>query len=144
MKTKVAIIIAFIIVIIFTYEFAQASAYRQILHGYWEAPLRFCTQAGLRSAQVYMQDDKMYVFMDTPTEVVCNGIVRVHISSKLASPGQSTHEWSMRIHDDSDPSPFPSAFSARFDPKGGMLGFYDGDTLYMELYKDSKATSGVS
>lgn len=144
MKYYIAIALIWVIIIIVLVNERSAHSWgMQILEGYWEAPVRFCESSSLKSAQVYLQNGKMYILMDSNQDgIVVNKTVDVEISPIWwSSSGEQTLEFSLNVMDDI--TPLPSTMTMRLNPAGGMLGMYKDDILYLELYKDSKATCQV-
>lgn len=135
-KMKIQLLIAFVIIIILIFAAAAYRYNKKMMNGYWEAPDRFCTSSGIQSAQMYITDDTAYLYITTPTETICNGVINISITP-------TPYGWKFHIKDGCE-TPFPKSLSMKFIPESGMIGLYEGQTLYLELYKDSKATAGVA
>lgn len=124
--------IIIVIVICLVWSLSRARAYRDVFNGYWEAPDRFCQQAGIICAQVFFHGDSMYIYMSDSAGPIINRVVPIEFTTRITGGGQ---EWTVCT----DAHPLPERFTARYDPEGGMLGFYDADTLYLKLYKNCSA-----
>lgn len=132
MMTGIGIAIVFVITLVFTYEWSRVQAYRRCMNGLWVAPADFCKQAGIKAACIYLGDSAAYVYMEGDTGVIIGQKCECSITSKMSSLGHQTVEYDVSI---SDADPLPPNFTARYDPSSGMLGFYSGDELHMQLYR---------
>lgn len=137
-------VIGFIIVTIvylLSHEIKEHSVHRHFIDGYWDASQAFCERSGVESTQAYFREGKVYLLIDEGDRVVLNKCVDVSLSPVWWGGEGAESRWTISFSEPVDP--LPQRCELRLDPKKGMIGLFDGETLYLELFKNSKASSGV-
>lgn len=132
-------IISMIVIIFLTREHREYQIHREFINGYWDASQAFCTRSDIKSAQVYFKNDRAYLLIDEGDSVILNKCVDTDISLGLSSSDSSN--WTVSFSEDVDP--IPQIVEMRLDISRGMMGMFVDDILYLELFKDNKASVGV-
>jgi hypothetical protein len=129
-----AILILVVIVYYLASEHAAHGVYRKFIEGYWDASAAFCERSGIESAQAYFRDGKVYLLIAESDHIALNKCVDVSLS-----PTWWSDSWHVTFGE--DVAPLPQECELRLD--GTMMGLFQDDTLYLELFKNSKASAGV-
>jgi hypothetical protein len=130
------------IVFLIARESKEHSVHQHFLEGYWDASQAFCERSGIESAQVYFRDGKAYVLIDEGERVILNKCVGVTMSACWwGGEGEGDSRWTIAFSEPVDP--LPQQGELRLDLRRGMIGLFEAETLYLELFKNSKASAGV-
>ena len=136
-----AITIALVLVVIVYFvaiEHEAHAVHRKFIEGYWDASATFCERSGIESAQVYFRDDTVYLLLDEGDHIVLKKCVDVAFTPVWWGDCVS---WRVKFAEEVDP--LPQECELRLDPERGMIGLFQDETLYLELFKNTKATAGV-
>lgn len=128
----IGIAVAGAIVCFYIYETVRVRAMRPCLNGLWTAPDSFCRQAEIKSACFFIGDSAMFVFMEGHSGVIVGDRFPCSITAKTSGSSHGNVEFDVSCP---GASPLPDCYTARYDPESGMLGFYSGDELHMQLFK---------
>lgn len=135
-------VILLIICIWITYESSQHIHARNFINGFWEAPMVFCKNAGIKNAYVYVADDQLYFFVEDENGILVNKCVEQDLESQWWSNiGEDTYEYSFETTEDI--SPLPRTMTLRVYPDAGHMAFYRDRTIQLQLYKNHRANAGV-
>ena len=85
------------------------------------------------------ENNSMYMFMEKEDFIMINQVVPFQLSS--ASGSLTSKEYKITFEE--EVSPIPKSCNMRVGLGDGMLSLYDGDTIYLTVYKDSMATSNT-
>lgn len=136
------VVFALIVIIYFlTHEATRHDTHHEFIDGYWEASTAFCSRSGVDSAQALFRDGRVYLLISDGQDMVLNKCVAVRLTPKWWAAEGAVSTW--MAHFAEDVTPLPQSCEVRFDPKVGMLGFFEGETLYLELFKNTKASAGI-
>lgn len=137
------IILTAIFVILFNSEREKHSIYDDLLDGYWEAPLTFCSKSDLKSAQIYFQDKTAYILVEDADKVLINKCIGFQKHPCWTTNIRETESLEYEIEFDESIDPLPIKSRMRISLKNGLLGLFVDDTLYLELFKNNKASNGI-
>lgn len=129
-------VILMLVIVMYTRVHTRHEITREFLNGYWEASKTFCAKSGLEQAQIYLKADKAYLLLDEGDRIVLNKCVDISLS-----PDMFNDTWRLEFAEPVDP--LPQSCDLRVDMANGMLGVFCDDTLYLEAYKDNRATANV-
>lgn len=137
------LIVAIIVVIAITSNCNRSTHCIDILDGYWEAPVKFCNKAGIKSAQVYFnpKTNQIYFLMEGEDSIMLNKCVKFETQQNLSSMAKDYIEYTFKTDEEIDP--LPQEMTLRVNPVAGFVGFHDKGTLHLELYKNNKASNGI-
>jgi hypothetical protein len=139
----ILVVILIIVVIIFIYgEYARISVYDDLLDGYWEAPASFCAKSDLKSAQMYINGDSVYILMEDVDGVLLNKCCGINKRPRWSS-NIITEDVEYKLDFDESVEPLPKTSTMKVNLKNGLMGIFKSDTLMLELFKNNKLTSGV-
>lgn len=141
--TLLIVAILIVIIIIINSEREKHNIWDELLDGYWEAPLSFCTKSGLKSAQIYFQNDTAYLLVEDYEKVLLNKCIGFSKSPCWLYNLRDTEALEYDIEFDESIDPLPTRSKMRVSLKTGLLGLFVDDTLYLEMFKNNKATNGI-
>lgn len=124
-------------------EYQKYSAFNCLLDGYWESSLGFCQRSGIQSAHLYIKDGQAYFLIDKGDAVILNKCVTFDTSCSVFKNLCETDDVEYEYMADQDIDPIPQSGTLKINMRNGLMGLFKNDTLYMELYKNNKASSGV-
>ncbi len=123
----IQIILAVIIATIVTLLMAYSA--RPNLDGFWEGTDAYYARSGTTVANVYIMDDKIYFYIKDSQGTILNKVANW------------MHCYNYAWFDDI--SPLPSTMSFKYDAHRGLLGFFEADTLILELVKNNAVTNNI-
>lgn len=140
-KIIISVLIIILIVIVFRVGVIQTKWHS--VTGFYEASDEFCIKSGLSTMYMYFTDNGegfIYMLAQDGT-IVMNTPFTLNISTKYCkSMGESvTKKYSSTC----DIYPLPQNGYILYNAKAGGLVWYHEDTVYAELYKNTKASNGV-
>ena len=146
MKTHLMVAICVTVIMIIAYtqynsRYGDNSSLYVFMNGYWKASQKYCMDSGIKSAALWInkENNSMYMFMEKEDFIMINQVVPFQLSS--ASGSLTSKEYKITFEE--EVSPIPKSCNMRVGLGDGMLSLYDGDTIYLTVYKDSMATSNT-
>lgn len=100
------------------------------LDGFWEATDAFLSRSGTTVANAYISNDRIYLIIRDAEGTLLNKETKWSRSHNYATF-------------DEDVAPLQQFMRIRYDPSNGLLGFFDDDTLMLELVRNNKISLSV-
>ena len=126
--------------IVYLFFSRQTCLYDRYIDGFWEASTKFCGDSGLKMAAAYFNPNEKTVYIIMEKEdgtLILNKIFVYKFSGSFFSPDDHV------ITFDEDMDLFPKKCNIKINLATGEIVLYDEDTIYLKLYKNSKATAGT-
>ena len=126
------------------HEIDRNSRYRDSLGGFWEASHTFCKRAGISRASILIDEDRdsAYILIEDGDEMLVNRAVEFTISPVwTGNLFARTHTYALNWDEPVDP--LPQSCELRFDPAAGLIGLFEDGTLYLEAFRNARASAGV-
>lgn len=131
-----------LILVWISHEATQHVNARNFVNGFWEAPIVFCKNSGIKNAYLYIADDRVYFFLEDESGILLNKCVEQDLQAQWWSNiGEDTYEYLFET--DEDIAPLPRDMTLRVYPDAGHMAFYKDKTIQLQLYKNYKADNGV-
>ena len=111
------------------------------LDGYWESSLAFCQKSDIKNAQIYFHDTSAYIIIEGKQELIINKCVDFTTRRCLKSFIGDDDIYTIQFSEDVEP--LPQELELRVNVNCGLLGLFKDGTLYLELFKNNKATNGI-
>lgn len=143
MISMLGVILIIIIVFFLNSEREKHDMYDDLLDGYWEAPMTFCAKSGLKSAQIYFRESTAYLLVEDEDKVLLNKCIGFDKSRRYVDNVRTTDAVEYDITFDESVDPLPKQSRMRVSLKSGLLGLFVDNTLFLEMFKNNKATSGI-
>lgn len=154
---SIVVIVVIILMSICSYRFGHKRLDQcgEFINGFWRADYGWCRQAGLSNVYCninFYPDQKhgvMYILMQNLEDQAVNNdsySFKTSVSiSELVCNDQGTTECNLMFLDDKSPCDglFPMECKLRIDIRHGILVLHDGNTVFLELYKDNMTSSRV-
>jgi hypothetical protein len=129
------------VIMVLQYHLTKYLGAREMLNGFWQAPYAFCKRSGLDSLQCYIADSSIYILAANPEGVAVNKCVGWDLSWQPTETNDAVYCWAVEFAD--DVRPFPQECQLRLDTEKQMMHFIQGETIYLEAFKNPAATAGI-
>ncbi len=142
-------VISVIVVCVFVVTTNRQQLYLEFIDGYWEASHTFCRRSGLNSAQLLFNTtdidsaESMSVYLlveNSDGKIITNRLAECTLSNRyFGNLACDDPEFTLQFDEDTDVAPLPQRSTLKINIRDGMMGIFNDDTLYLELYKNNRS-----